>query len=163
MLNLVLKAFNKYREHRFFILLLAGLASCLLLAVFASYTQPRQRSTTQTAQFLVSEAQVMEVFKKQGLRTEETILAANAQDLSYTVTRTDVWGSALLLGSVSVMPSSGGSKLIWTLTQDAGYHPLRRWLAGAVMADQTDALQARLQALKLVLNAAPAASVQAKP
>lgn len=138
----------RLRQHR----RAAGVAAAVLgtvgMVAALTYIQPRQHSLTQQARFLADDAWIARQFKIRGLQAQEIVLIQSGQDTSYTATARDAWGSYALKGSVTVMPSSGGAHIIWTLEHDAGYHPVQRWLAATRMATQQAALQARLQAFK---------------
>jgi hypothetical protein len=152
MLNLFNAALAWLQHHRRAAMIGAVLASSVCLLLGLTYLQPRHHSTTQVARFLNDDAFVAAQFTARGLRAGETVLTRSGQDVSYAASHADAWGSAALKGSVSVMPSSGGAQIIWTLEHDAGWNPLRRWLGAALMRDQGAALQTRLQAFKQSLN-----------
>ena len=140
------------RQHRSSMAISALVLGGVAVFTLATYIQPRQHSTTQLARLLNDDVWVANQFKTQGLRADETVTMQSAQDTSYTASASDAWGAYALKGSVSVMPSSGGAQIIWTLEHDAGWHPVQRWLATSRMAAQRGALQLRLQAFKQSLN-----------
>lgn len=153
---------HRWAQHRAAALGAAALAALLILAAI-TYIQPRHHSTTQLARFLNDDAKIATQFKAKGLQPSEAIVLQTAQDTRYRAAASDAWGRYELIGSVTVMPSSGGAQIIWTLEHDTGYQPVQRWLAAARITEQGAALQARLQAFKLGLEqaAAPPAAATA--